>query len=131
MRRSGKEPSRVDLASYFASHLNGDAEKASAADDDEASAPPRKAVPAVYSGMAPSKERSKSQATRHISFAPAEENAAADLGKPIPAAFGGRPKQPPQRPPPDVMDYTVKAGVRPAHVRTCTFPPTVSNLLAP
>ncbi|CAL8466137.1 g5673 [Coccomyxa elongata] len=120
MRRSGKEPSRVDLASYFASHLNGDAEKASAADEDEAGAPPRKAVPAVYSGMAPSKERSKSQATRHISFAPAEENAAADLGKPIPAAFGGRPQPSPRRPPPDVMDYTVKAGMRPSHAPSGT-----------
>lgn len=118
MRRSGKVPSRIDLASYFASHLNGDAEKAaSATDDDEAGAPPSKAVPAVYSGIVPSKERSKAQATRHISFAPAEENAAADMAKPIPAAFGGRPQPSPRRPPPEVMDYTVKAGVRPAHVR--------------
>ena len=119
MRRSGRVPSRVNLASFFASHLNGDAEEpSSAGDDDEAGAPPRKAVPAVYSGMVPSKERSKAQATRHISFAPAEKNAAADMGKPIPAVFGGRPQPSPRRPPPDVMDYTVKAGVRPAHVRT-------------
>ncbi|BDA51003.1 probable protein phosphatase 2C 5 at N-terminal half [Coccomyxa sp. Obi] len=125
MRRSGKEPSRVDLASYFASHLNGDAEKASLAAEDDAAAdheagPPQKAVPAVYSGMVPSKERSKAQATRHISFAPAEENAAADLGKPIPAAFGGRPQPSPRRPPPDVMDYTVKAGMRPTHAPSGT-----------
>ncbi len=59
------------------------------------------------------------QATRHISFAPPppEENAGADMGKPIPAAYGGRPAPSPRRPHQDVMDYTVKAGVRPSHVR--------------
>jgi hypothetical protein len=117
MRKSGKEPSRVDLASYFASHLNGDADK-DADKDQEEGTPSGKVVPAFYTGAsAPSKEHSKAQATRHISFAPEADNGVADLGKPIPAAFGGRPKRAARQPHPDVMDYTVKAGVRPAHVR--------------
>lgn len=118
MRRSGKVPSRVDLASYFASHLNGTAATAAAEEEEGGGdrGPPAKVVPTVYSGGVgvASKERDRAQATKHISFAPGT----ADMAKPIPAAYGG-PQQPsPRRPSADVMDYTVKAGVRPSMVRT-------------
>ena len=62
----------------------------------------------IYAGKA-SKERGKEHATKHISIAPD----AGSLGKPIPAAYGG-PQARSRRPPPHVMDYTVKAGVRPS-----------------
>ena len=64
----------------------------------------------VYSGRA-SKERAKANATKHISFAP---EAPCEMGKPIPAVYGGSPQQQRGKPPPHVMDYTVKAGVRPS-----------------
>ena len=63
----------------------------------------------VYSSKA-SRGRGKAQATKHISFAPGTQ----DVGKPIPAVYGGSPAQQRQRPPPHVMDYTVKAGIRPS-----------------
>lgn len=63
MRKCGKEPSRVDLASYFASHLNGDAEKGAAAEEAEEATPPGRMVPAIYSGAVASKERFKAQAS--------------------------------------------------------------------
>ena len=63
----------------------------------------------IYTGKA-SKERGKEQATKHISFAPDTGS----LGKPIPAVYGGAPVRSQRRPPPHVMDYTVKAGVRPS-----------------
>ena len=62
----------------------------------------------VYSARA-SRDRGKAQATKHISFAPETQ----DIGKPIPAVYGGSPAEQRQRPPPHVMDYTVKAGIRP------------------
>ena len=62
----------------------------------------------IYTGKA-SKERGKEHATKHISFAPDTGS----LGKPIPAVYGG-PQARSRRPPPHVMDYTVKAGVRPS-----------------
>ena len=71
----------------------------------------------VYSAR-PSRDRGKAQATKHISFAPETQ----DIGKPIPAVYGGTPAQQRQRPPPHVMDYTVKAGIRPTSPvrRMCT-----------
>ena len=54
------------------------------------------------------KPAGKSQATKHISFAPEVQDF---QGKHIPAVYGG--PQASRRPPPHVMDYTVKAGVRP------------------
>ncbi|CAL5228517.1 g11669 [Coccomyxa viridis] len=102
MRRSGKEPSRVDLASYFSSALQPDV---------EIGVP--EVAPQVYSARA-SRDRGKAQATKHISFAPETQ----DIGKPIPAVYGGSPAQQRQRPPPHVMDYTVKAGIRPTSPAT-------------
>ena len=63
----------------------------------------------IYTGKA-SKERGKEHATKHISFAPDTGS----LGKPIPAVYGGAPARSQRKPPPHVMDYTVKAGVRPS-----------------
>ena len=63
----------------------------------------------VYTARA-SKDRGKAQATKHISFAPE----VADVGKPIHPVYGGSPAQQRKRPPPHVMDYTVKAGIRPS-----------------
>lgn len=67
MRKCGKEPSRVDLASYFASHLNGDAEKGAVAEEAEEATPPGRMVPAIYSGAVASKRRSKAEACLHLS----------------------------------------------------------------
>jgi hypothetical protein len=50
----------------------------------------------------------KSRATKHLSFAPEVQEF---QGKHIPAVYGGPAAS--RRPPPHVMDYTVKAGVRP------------------
>lgn len=83
----------------------------------------------VYSARA-SKDRGKAQATKHISFAPEAQ----DVGKPIPAVYGGSPAQQRQRqrPPPHVMDYTVKAGMRPLsqvrsmrRCRSTSFPSSI------
>ena len=55
------------------------------------------------------KPAGKAQATKHISFAPEVPDF---QGKHIPAVYGG-PQASRRPPPPHVMDYTVKAGVRP------------------
>lgn len=77
----------------------------------------------IYTGKA-SKERGKEHATKHISFAPDPGS----LGKPIPAVYGGAPaRSQRRRPPPHVMDYTVKAGVRPSS-QVCSTP-TLASLV--
>ena len=62
------------------------------------------------------KPAGKAQATKHISFAPEVQEF---QGKHIPAVYGG--PQASRRPPPHVMDYTVKAGVRPLVSRYLGF----------
>ena len=74
----------------------------------------------IYTGKV-SKERGKEHATKHISFAPDPGS----LGKPIPAVYGGAPARSQRKPPPHVMDYTVKAGVRPSSQVGST--PTVAS----
>jgi hypothetical protein len=113
LRKSGKEPSRVDLASYFASHIEAEAEAAG----QPGAGAPAKVVPAAYGGSpgaaaVASAERSKARATKHISFAAHD-----DFIAPIPAAYTGVPQPQPSR---EVMDYTVKAGKAPAMQVRCS-----------